>query len=127
MTESRHYSRPHMVSSPPKIKSEKRVRRSTRLKLTLPVLVHGKTMAGEPFRELTRTLSVNAHGGLLALAATVERGQTILVENKNTRKEEECRVIDVRFAPNGKWAVGIEFTRVATDFWRIHFPLLISG
>lgn len=84
-------------------------------------------MAGEPFRELTRTLSVNAHGGLLALAATVERGQTILVENKNTRKEEECRVIDVRFAPNGKWAVGIEFTRVATDFWRIHFPLLISG
>lgn len=103
------------------------MRRSTRLKLTLPVLVHGKTRSGESFRELTRTLSVSAHGGLLALAATIEKGQTLLVENKNTRKEQECRVVYVGPAQNGKWPVGVEFTGEATDFWRIYFPPLMPG
>jgi hypothetical protein len=79
-------------------------------------------MSGEPFREWTRTLSVSANGGLLALAATVEKGQTLLVENKSTRKEQECRVVYVGRGQNGKWSVGIEFTHVAADFWDIHFP-----
>jgi hypothetical protein len=126
LTGARHYSRPLMIS-PPQINSERRVRRSARLKLTVPVLVHGKAMSGEPFRELTRTLSVNAHGGLLALAATIEKGQTLLVENKNTRKEQECRVVYVGPTHNGKSSVGIEFTHGAADFWRIYFPPLISS
>jgi hypothetical protein len=91
------------------------------------VLVQGKTISGEPIRELTRTLSVSAHGGLLALAATVEKGQTLLVENKNTRKKQECRVVYVGPTHNGKWSVGIEFTQVAVDFWRIYFPPLIPS
>jgi hypothetical protein len=111
-----------MISSSPLTKPGRRLRRSARLKLTVPVLVHGKTMSGEPFRELTRTLSVNAHGALLALAATVEKGQSLLVENKNTRKEQECRVVYVGPAHNGKWSVGVEFTHAAAEFWRIYFP-----
>jgi hypothetical protein len=67
-------------------------------------------------------LSVNAHGGLIALVAAVEKGQTILVENRNTREEREFRVVDVGSARNGKWHVGIEFTSVPTNFWKIHFP-----
>jgi hypothetical protein len=126
LTAARHYSRP-LIISPPQIKSERRLRRSTRLKLTVPVLVQGKTISGEPIRELTRTLSVSAHGGLLALAATVEKGQTLLVENKNTRKKQECRVVYVGPTHNGKWSVGIEFTQVAVDFWRIYFPPLIPS
>jgi hypothetical protein len=63
---------------------------------------------------------------LLALAATVQKEQTITVENKNTRKEQECRVIYVGPAQNGKWPVGIEFTRETTDFWPIYFPPLIA-
>jgi hypothetical protein len=127
LTGSRHYSRRVMTSSPPQLKSERPVRRSKRVKLCVSVLVHGKTLSGEPFRELTRTLSLSAHGGLLALAATVQKEQVILVENKNTRKEQECRVTYVGPSQSGKWQVGVEFTRETTDFWQIYFPPLIAS
>jgi hypothetical protein len=67
-------------------------------------------------------LSVNAHGGLIALTTSVEKGQTILVENSNTREEREFQVVDVSPARDGKWHVGIEFANVPTNFWRIYFP-----
>jgi hypothetical protein len=92
----------------------------------VPVRVYGKDIAGEPFRELTRMLSVNANGGLLALAATVQEGQTILVENRYTREEQECRVVHVGREQDDKWEVGIAFAHVAADFWRISFPPLIK-
>lgn len=105
----------------PQIKSKRRTRRSQRLGLSVPVLVYGEDMAGESFRELTRTVSVNANGGLIVLAATIEEGQTIFVENKNTQKQE-CRVVHVGPARNGKWSVGIEFAHAAANFWQIYFP-----
>jgi hypothetical protein len=110
-----------MSPSVPQVKSKRRIRRSQRLGLSLPVLVYGQDICGEPFRELTRTLSVNANGALIVLAATVEEGQTILVENKDARMQK-CRVVRVDLAPNGKWTVGIEFTHVALGFWQIYFP-----
>jgi hypothetical protein len=73
---------------------------------------------------MTRMLSVNANGGLVALAANVQEGQTILVENRYTREEQECRVVNVGPEQDGKWAVGIAFAHVAADFWRISFPPL---
>jgi hypothetical protein len=114
--------------SPPasQIKLGRRPRRSKRLGLSVAVRVYGKDISGETFRELTRTLSVDANGGLLALAATVQEGQTILVENRNTREEQECRVVHVGSAQDGKWAVGIAFAHVAVEFWRISFPPPIS-
>jgi len=107
-------------------KSGRRLRRSKRLGLFVPVWVYGKDMSGEPFRELTRTLSVDAHGGLIALVAAVQEGQTILVQNRNTREEQECRVVHVEPAEDGNWTVGIAFAHVAPDFWQISFPPPIS-
>lgn len=69
-------------------------------------------------------ISVNAHGGLIALAANVQEGQTILVVNRNTREEQECRVVYLGSLQDGKWRVGVEFVHPAPDFWRIHFPPL---
>jgi hypothetical protein len=97
------------------------------VKLALSVLVQGKTATGEPFRELSRTLSLSAHGGLVTLAAAVQKEQTILVENKSTRKEQECRVAYVGPAQNGRCPVGFEFTDAVKDFWQIHFPPIISS
>jgi hypothetical protein len=97
------------------------------VKLALSVSVRGKTGSGEPFHELTRTLCLSAHGGLLCLATNVQKDQTILVENKSTRKEQECRVVYVGPPQNGKWPVGVEFTGTATGFWQIYFPPVISN
>ena len=66
--------------------------------------------------------SVNAHGGSLALAARVEEGQRIVVVNKSTGEEQECRVMNVGSLRNGKWVVGIAFAEHADNFWKIHFP-----
>jgi uncharacterized DUF497 family protein len=97
-------------------------RRSKRLVLSVPVHVLGQDVFREPFNEFTRILSLSAHGGSLALAAQVETGQTILVVNRNTGQEQECRVAHIGPLKDGKWAIGIEFTEPAEDFWRIHFP-----
>jgi len=114
-----------MNPSAPRISPKRR--RSKRLGLSVPVFVYGMNVSGEPFRELTSTISVNANGGLVALAATVREGQTVLVQNKSTRQEQECRVVHVRFTDDDKWAVGIAFTQVATDFWQVSFPPSVSG
>ena len=126
-TESRHYARRATISPSPKGTSERRLRRSKRVKLVLSVLVQGKTPTGEPFREFSRTLSLSAHGGLVKLAAAVQVEQTILVENKSTRKEQECRVAYVGPVHNGRCPVGFEFTDAATDFWQIYFPPIICS
>ncbi len=91
----------------------------------MPVLVHGKDASATPFRELTRADSLNANGAQLTLSCRVERQQILLVENKNTTEEEECRVVKADAAENGKWKVGVEFTRRAERFWEIYFPPLL--
>lgn len=124
MAASRYYSGPLTVPSPSDIKLARRVRRSARPKLTFRVLVHGKKLSGEPFREATHSLAVSLHGGLLALATTVEKGQILLVENKTTRKQQECRVIYVGPLQSGRRPVGFEFSNEVSNFWGIFFPPL---
>lgn len=110
----------------PSIKFGRARRRSKRLGLSVPVQVYGLNACGESFREFTRMLSVNAYGGLLALAARVEKGQTILVVNRTTRREQDCRVVDVGPAQNGQWSVGVTFAHPTEDFWQIYFPPTVS-
>lgn len=104
------------------MKVRRQFRRSKRLGLSFPVSVRGQNALGEAFQESTEVVSVNAHGALLVLAANVQKGQTIRVENKRTRKEEECRVAFVGSAYQGKARVGIEFVNGPADFWGIYFP-----
>ncbi len=94
-------------------------RRSERLDLRVPVFVYGHASDDEPFYEETKTLQVNAHGGLIALAIGVKAGQRLLLGNVVTEKEQECHV--VHLGPkhvNKKTKVAIEFARPPGDFWR---------
>jgi len=90
--------------------------------LSVPVHVFGQDVFRESFNEFTRMMSVNAHGGAVALAARIEKGQRILLVNKSTGEERECRVVHVGCLQNGKWTVGIEFAEPVENFWRINFP-----
>lgn len=112
------------VLAPPKTKAARCERRSKRVKLSLPVRVQGQTASGEPFRELTHTLSLSAHGGLVLLGVKLQKEQTIVVENVRTGGQQECRVAYVSHPQNGKRPVGIEFKQTATSFWQIHFPTI---
>jgi hypothetical protein len=104
------------------IRPGRQLRRSKRLVLSVPVHVFGQNVFRESFNEFTRMVSVNAHGGALAIAARIEKGQGILLVNKSTGEERECRVVHVGSLLDGKWTVGIEFVERVENFWKINFP-----
>lgn len=96
-------------------------RRSKRIPLQIRVLVYGRAGKSASFHEETSTRIVTAHGGLLALTAPVKVGETLLVVNLATRKEEECRVACVQ-RQDGVNSVGLAFMRSAPSFWGLDFP-----
>ena len=97
-------------------------RRSMRVLLSVPIVVTGQNADNQAFTEEARTLVVNAHGALIALAAKVAPNQVITVSNKATRKSLDCRVVHVGNAQGGKIQLGIEFVKPSPSFWQIDFP-----
>jgi hypothetical protein len=95
-------------------------RRSGRLDLAVPVFVYGWSTADDsPFTEITRTLEVSAHGGLVALHAMVQPDQAILIVNRRTETERKCRVVRVDRKPDNACEVGFEFIRPEGRFWEL--------
>jgi propanol-preferring alcohol dehydrogenase len=97
-------------------------RRSRRILLRINVVVRGRDRTGEPFQEQTHTLVVNAHGALLELRAGVKEGQTVVLRNRASGEEAECRVVWHREVEGGKHHVGLEFVTPSPRFWRVEFP-----
>jgi hypothetical protein len=97
-------------------------RRSMRVLLSVPIVVSGKNLKNEEFSEETRTLVVNAHGALIAMASPVVAGQNISIVNKTTRDSRECRIVYLGNSSAGKIQMGIEFVKPAPSFWQIDFP-----
>lgn len=109
------------ISAPRQIRAR---RRSKRLRLTVPVDVIAFEGEKELFRESAQMHCVNAHGGLVVMVATVTIGQVLRLINRNTREQQECRVVNLETAQDSKWAAGIEFVQpdAAGNFWQISFP-----
>jgi hypothetical protein len=97
-------------------------RRSARVLVSVPVMVHGANVAGQAFDEEARTLVVNAHGALIALTESVKSGQNLTLTNKMTKQVIETRVVYVGKPQGDKSQVGIEFSKPAPAFWQIDFP-----
>ncbi|HEX9595446.1 MAG TPA: hypothetical protein VF982_01090 [Anaerolineales bacterium] len=101
------------------------VRRSKRVPLSVPVLISGHARNNKKFDESTATLMVNANGGLVLLATRVDVGETVVVRNRLTQEEEQCRIVYVGpQQAQGKARVGVAFQRPAKHFWKIDFPPL---
>jgi hypothetical protein len=92
-------------------------RRSERVSLALPVIVRGVSLDTKPFQEETFTLSVSAHGALVALTTTVTLGQALFLRNPTTQEEVGAWV--TRFGPprGGLAQVGIELVEADAEFW----------
>jgi hypothetical protein len=98
-------------------------RRTLRVALALPVIVHGQNELGEKFCVRAMTYSVNQQGALLALEEPVVPGQSLLIVNENTNRSAETRVAHVRRDREGKRMVGLEFVNPDTNFWKMTFPV----
>jgi hypothetical protein len=97
-------------------------RRSMRVLLSIPVQVSGTCSDGQEFKEDTRTLVVNAHGALIALAAAVAAGQQVNLTNRSTHDTRECRIVYLGNTNGGKIQMGVEFVEPSSTFWRVDFP-----
>ena len=103
-------------------KAWSRTRRSQRIDLSVPVVLHRRPAEGPQFSERTQTLVVNAHGALLALVEKVVPEQRLLMQNSKTGEQKECRVVYVRKELTGPTNVAVEFAQPAPTFWRIAYP-----
>jgi hypothetical protein len=92
-------------------------RRSERSSLALPVVVRGVSLDTKPFQEEAFTLSVSAHGALVALTTTVTLGQALFLRNPQTQEEVGAWV--TRFGPprGGFAQVGVELVHPDVEFW----------
>ncbi len=97
-------------------------RRSQRVLVRMPVLVRGQAENDSSLSEETHTLLVNAHGALIALAMRLQPGQTLVLKNRVSGEEQECRVVHMGEKQADKNEIGIEFSRPAPKFWHIDFP-----
>ena len=99
-------------------------RRCPRFPYTIPVKVYGRTPRNRPFRDVTATMAVSLHGGLLEMKPPVKLGQKILIVNSFTEEERECRVVYVDPQPRGRRRVAVEFASAHAhgDFWHVYSP-----
>ena len=98
-------------------------RRTLRVAMALPIVVHGQNDAGEKFCVRAITRSINKQGALLTMDEVVEPGQPLLIVNENTSRSTEARVAHVRRERDGKLFVGLEFVNPDINFWMMTFPL----
>jgi hypothetical protein len=97
-------------------------RRSQRVTLCVPIVVSESQTNHRITMERTHTLAVNRYGGLIALQASVDPGQSLLLTNTASRAIKECRVVYLGPKHHDKRQVGVEFADPVTDFWNISFP-----
>ena len=97
-------------------------RQSSRVHLAIPVFVYRIQEQGDPFKELTDTLSVNAGGGLIGLVTPVKKGQKLLLINLKTEESIQCSVMSVHDSKAGKLLVGFAFDQCSPRYWGLTFP-----
>jgi hypothetical protein len=95
-------------------------RRTLRVSMALPVIVHGQNDEGEKFCIRAITHSVNQQGALIAMEEPVVPGQSLLLVNENTSRSAETRVAHIR--RDRKRFVGLEFVNPDSNFWKMTFP-----
>src|SRR5487761_67314 len=101
--------------------ARREARRSKRVYIAMPVTVKGQ-QGKDAFEERASTESVNAHGCMIRMAKSVDRGQNLTLTNVKSEEVVECRVVFVGQSDDGKTQAGVEFTRPAGYFWHIAFP-----
>ena len=74
--------------------------------------------------EEVETIVVNAHGALLRLDSVPPIGQKVTLQNIPANETQEAVVVFVgkAAAKDGKFSVGVEFSKPNASFWRVSFP-----
>jgi hypothetical protein len=96
-------------------------RRSSRVFTRIPVRANGKNDQGRKFHEISQTIVINAHGGLLYLQESLKLGADLVLSNPATEEEQECRVVYLGDSSERGTRVGVEFLSPSPHFWGVEF------
>jgi hypothetical protein len=104
-------------------------RRSPRWGALIPVFVYGHTgLSGQaPFFEEAYSVVVSDCGALLIMTTDVPVGEKLLLTNKSTELEQECRVASAGRRDGPSIEIAVEFDTFAPHFWRITAPPLLTS
>jgi len=97
-------------------------RRTARAVVTIEVVATGLDETKQKFRLLTKTVSVSANGGVIALEAPLPVGQKFQLSNEFNRKKAACRIVSVRMSREGKLHGAFELMCAESNFWSMAFP-----
>jgi len=97
-------------------------RRSQRVILKVTVVVLAQGSDNKLVSEVTRTVTVNAHGAQVLLDLKVSIGQLLTLRHSGTGEEVSRRVVYLSPHQSEKREVGVEFMKPSPGFWRISFP-----
>ncbi len=82
-----------MVTTKVPMKPDDAQRRSQRVMLKASVVVLTQGADNRLISEVTRTVTVNAHGAMILLGMKVSIGQLLTVRHSGTGEEAACRVV----------------------------------
>jgi hypothetical protein len=98
-------------------------RRSSRVRIRIPVRVYSNETGGEPRDASAEVISVSRTGALLRLPFLPELGSRIEVLHGLSQEVREFRVISLRSKKDhGPFELGVEILHPARDFWGVPFP-----
>jgi PilZ domain-containing protein len=97
-------------------------RRSSRVKVELPIQVAGTDSDGRGFIVQTQTLTLSRYGAKIRLDQGLVPEQEITLYCPAIRKESEARVVALFRSEKGAFSYGVEFLDQKADFWNVPFP-----
>jgi hypothetical protein len=98
-------------------------RQSTRIDLSLPIVISGRDATGKPFREVTEAFSVSLHGAALKTRKQILLGMQLTVENPAVGAARKAICVRVAEPQPGHdlHAVAIQLL-VAENIWGVRNP-----
>ncbi len=98
-------------------------RRSSRVRIRIPVTVHSSETGGEARDASAEVISISRTGALLRLPFLPEVGSRIEVLHGLSHEVREFRVISLRSKKeNGPFELGVEILYPTRDFWGVPLP-----
>jgi hypothetical protein len=93
-------------------------RRATRrVEVQLSISVQGLGPRSEAFCEEARTISINAHGGMMSLIMPVLPGQRLVVTNHGNELTQEAVIVWARPKSPSGTNLGFRFSSANPEFW----------
>lgn len=83
----------------------------------LALYICGYGLGGHPFCEEPRLIEASGNGTFLEMNSLVPEGQRLLLVNKATSEEQECRVVYVYHSDSLSVKVAVAFVSPNPTFW----------